>query len=1143
MGYAELLALPVTLLLGKEGDSCALGNSGMAAVAVGVSYVTDPSLPVNQTPPSAWITPTLATPGDTGSYWATDIPFNQGSGLYRVYTRPVDEAGNRSDDPRDWYRQDVTVVNQAPEVALIQPAGFLTATTAALHLLAAVTSTLDNPQVTFLVDRDPLTATATLGGLYSAAVPLANGLHSVQVEAVDALGNAAQSPQRSVLVITVANQATLTDPAPGSAVASASVPLQGYVHFLGTAGSGQVEVLVDGVSQGDATLADPAALLTSWTKTVTLADDGDHTITLRASRPGGSGGSNDATAMLLLDTVPPELSIDPVSGVINHNTTFTGEASDSGSGLAGIDVSLNGGHSWQPAALASDGSWSYTWQPPAEQDYAAFPMRARATDNAGNVTAASLTPLVDNRPPGGLSPVTFTPDEDSYVDGTATLQITWSEVTDGSGDASVLVAVDQISNTVPSQVASGNSYSANLSGAGTWYAHLMTRDGAGNTWLRHFGPWTVAGSTLESLPRQSIIVDGLVDLQHGEWIAASELLDDDLRPAGQPQELYAIWDDSYFYTAWQGALWALDGTLAVYLDARAGGTTDVLTANGVAMGIAPLPMAADYAVTVSGPNAGALWQYVDGSGWEPFPAGGLACAHSNSAGTEIRLPRGLVGAGPVQLLAVAVDNQGDLWSAFPTNNSLTAAATSSYVWNDLATALPPNAGQPAAHHVMLGIGTLLGSPSLAGPASELGYLIQVINQDNMPLAGATMTLQAGEGMGFQEVFGAVCQSCPPGGSPWVVELPAVTAGQSQTVEVRAQLRQDLSGLHETTTTATINLPDGSSKSAAYTTAVDSEPPSVTIGSGETIRSGVQTIRGSARDAGIGVDQVRWRLAGQTGWQAADGTRGWSFQVDVPPSGTLGVEVQAIDAFGQTSAIQSAELLIDNVAPIVEFTPPPVLGGPTVLINGLAHDPEPFGGEIQSVVLQVNEDGPTLTVDGPFAVNPVGYVMWHILQSLPAVEGQEYQVRAWAIDAAGNTGEPTDWQTVIVDSLPPRTIIGAPENGDLVGPGSTLVWGIAQDGWGIDGVEVSVAGGAWQTASTGAEAQALVSQAGRQPDVPDDAVLWALHVQVPVQPGVIAIQARATDWAGNVESPAQKVRVRSAAARLWFPLMLAHSESG
>ena len=1141
MGYSELLALPVTLLLGKEGNSCALGNSGMAAVAVGVSYVTDPSLPVNETPPATWITPTLATPGDTGSYWSADVPFGQGSGLYRVYTRPVDQAGNRSDDARDWFRQSVTVVNEPPEVTLIQPSRHLTITAAAVQLLAAVTSTLDSPQVVFLVDSAPVSATLTLNGLYGAAVPLVNGLHTVRAQASDSVGNTTVTDQTGVLVITTADQATLTEPAPGGAIASASVNLAGYVHFQGTSGSGQVEVLVDGISQGMATVADPAALLTTWNKTVTLSGEGDHTLTLRASRTSGSSTGSDVNATLVLDTIAPELSIDPVSGVINHNTTFTGEASDpstgsgQGSGLAGVDISLNGGHSWQPAELASDGSWSYTWQPPAEQDYAAFPMWARATDLAGNVTVASLAPAVDNLPPGGLSPITFSPDEGSYVDGTATLQITWSTVTDGSGEASVLVGVDQISTTVPSQVASGNSYSASLSNAGTWYAHVMTKDSAGNTWLRHFGPWTVSGSTGESLPLQSIIVDGLVDVQHGEWITTTERLDDDTRPAGQTQELYVVWDDSYFYTAWQGALWALDGTLVMYLDVQSGGTTDILNVGGNDLGIAPLPMSADYAVTVSGPNDGQLWRYIDGSGWQSYSSGGMVFAHGSSGGTEIRLPRALVGSGPVMMAAMAIQNQGGMWSAFPTSNSLTAAATSSYTWNDLATALPPNAGQPAAHHVTLGIGTLLGSPSLAGPDVELGYLIQVSNQDNMPLAGATMTLQAGEGMGFQEVFGAVCQSCPPGGAQWVVELAAIAAGQSETVEVRAQLGPDLSGLYETTTTATINLTDGSSQSAAYTTAIDSEPPSVTIGGGDTIRSGVQTIRGSARDAGIGVDQVRWRLAGQTDWQAAVGTRAWSFQVDVPPSGTLTVEVQAIDTFGHQSAIQSVELLIDNVPPVVEMTPPLVLGGATALIDGIAHDPEPFGGEIQSVVLQVNEDGPTLTVSGPFPVNPVGNRMWHILQNLPAVEGEEFQVRAWAIDAAGNVGEPTDWQTVIVDSLPPRTIIAAPENGDLVGPGLTLVWGIAQDGWGIDEVQVSVNGGVWQTAAIGDDARALVNAAGRQPGVPENAVLWALMVSLPVQPGPVVIQARSTDWAGNVESPAQKVRAGSAASRIWLPM--------
>ena len=376
LGYSELLALPVSLLLGKEGNSCALGNAGMASVEVGVSYVTDPSLPVQQTAPATWQQASLSTAGDTGSYWNADISFGQGNGLYRVYTRPADQAGNVASDPADWYRSAVNVYTAPPEVTLLQPSQHITITAAALQLLAAVSSTLDSPQVSFLVDGAPITATQSLDGLYGAAASLTNGLHQVQALATDQAGNTAASAAYRVVVLTIADEATLTDPAPGSALASATTELSGFVHFQGRSGTGQVEVLVDGISQGTAGLADPSAQATSWAKSVTLAGDGDHTITLRASRTGGSGSSSDVNATLTLDTVPPSISIDPVSTPIVEAVTFTGEASDDGSGLAGVEVSLNGGRSWQDATLNADGSWSYHWHPGHKHDHEAYPLRA-----------------------------------------------------------------------------------------------------------------------------------------------------------------------------------------------------------------------------------------------------------------------------------------------------------------------------------------------------------------------------------------------------------------------------------------------------------------------------------------------------------------------------------------------------------------------------------------------------------------------------------------------------------------------------------------------------------------------------------------------------------------------------------------------
>ena len=227
-----------------------------------------------------------------------------------------------------------------------------------------------------------------------------------------------------------------------------------------------------------------------------------------------------------------------------------------------------------------------------------------------------------------------------------------------------------------------------------------------------------------------------------------------------------------------------------------------------------------------------------------------------------------------------------MWSAFPTNNSLTAAATSTYTWDNLATALPPNAGQPTAHHLVLGIGSLLGGTGPVGPDSDVDFLMNVENADNSPLGGALLRIQASAGMTFQEVSGATCQNCPPGGNEWLLALPDIPAGESQAVDVVAHTASELNGLQQVTCTTTVILTDGSSQSAVYTHTVNSEPPTVSITGERTIRSGAQTVRGSATDAGIGVAQVRWRLAGQTTWQdarrhAVSGASRWTYRLPGP----------------------------------------------------------------------------------------------------------------------------------------------------------------------------------------------------------------------------------------------------------------------
>ncbi|MCB0207505.1 MAG: hypothetical protein KDH89_22005, partial [Anaerolineae bacterium] len=217
--------------------------------------------------------------------------------------------------------------------------------------------------VTFLVDSIVVTATqaVTVAAAgqpqrYTAQVALENGTHTVTALATDLSGNVGQSSPVSLTVVTTQNQAALASPAPGSAVNETSLTLQGYVHFQDAQGDGQVEVLVDNISQGTATLADTTAQATSWSKPVTLAGDGSHTIKLRASRTAGTSAPADSSTTLILDTTAPSITFDPPTGTVTRTVTMDGSASDATSGLAAVSVSVDGGHSYQNATLNGSGN-------------------------------------------------------------------------------------------------------------------------------------------------------------------------------------------------------------------------------------------------------------------------------------------------------------------------------------------------------------------------------------------------------------------------------------------------------------------------------------------------------------------------------------------------------------------------------------------------------------------------------------------------------------------------------------------------------------------------------------------------------------------------------------------------------------------
>jgi hypothetical protein len=90
------------------------------------------------------------------------------------------------------------------------------------------------------------------------------------------------------------------------------------------------------------------------------------------------------------DTTPPSTTINgpPTITVTNGvSTTIEGSAADGGGRVGAVEVSVDGGASWHPAAGRE--TWSYRWTP--SQSGQVTPL-ARAADDSGNLSGSSANP-------------------------------------------------------------------------------------------------------------------------------------------------------------------------------------------------------------------------------------------------------------------------------------------------------------------------------------------------------------------------------------------------------------------------------------------------------------------------------------------------------------------------------------------------------------------------------------------------------------------------------------------------------------------------------------------------------------------------------------------------------------------------------
>ena len=830
---------------------------------------------------------------------------------------------------------------------------------------------------------------------------------------------ASSAKERLAGAQTSSEAATITSPLTGTAVSASALTVRGVARFATANGNaGRVEVRVDGGAPVAATLDDNGATLTGWQADVTIpAVQGFHTVTVSLFGVGDTD-----SVRIVLDSVAPSVNIvSPAAGaVVRAVVPITITASDSGSGLAGVNASFDGGFTWVPASLVG-GSWRVDWTTPDDVEDVSFPVRVRATDAAGNEAVAPIVLVVDNAPPLGLTPVTFSVPEGSHLDGPTSVLVNWQPAIEPVGGASVRFLVDHAPTTVPgaANAVVGLAAMAQFSTEGTWYVHLSAVDDAGGAAVAHFGPWLVGGFADTAVAcadrEQTIVVDGLLDRQANEWRDDRERLDDDERgvEAGHGvQELYATWEGDAIFVGWQGAWWTLDGRMWAYLDLVPGAGTTQQVEPGTA-----LPFNADYAVAVDAPDAGTLYRWT-GSAWQIDTPSGFAFANGESGGTEVRipLPGDLGGITTARLIAFSEDG-GTVWSAFPTTNPVAGPWNGFFQWNGPCSIAVPNQNQPKGTNVGLAMTSPQASGGRWGPGQNLDYVLTLDNHEAITLTGLQVILTASGGLTFSGL--------PFMGGSYTAGVPTLGAESTIQLTVTGGLAANLAGIDAVTVNAELRNGGGTVLATAVLShTVDAVAPTVDVfGLSTVLQPGPTTIYGSADDGdGAGVAAVFAQVGGNS--LPVSGTLGWSTQVVVPSSGTFDLSAWASDVRGNTSAPKVFSFAVDSQPPTVTFTLPPVVAGDFVDLDGTTRDAGPAASQVERVEVQVDdEDAPWQEAIGPFAPNHARLQAWHFSWDVPPQSGVTHRLRARAYDTVGNVSAPSAWQTTFVKADSATTITG------------------------------------------------------------------------------------------------------------------------
>ena len=323
-----------------------------------------------------------------------------------------------------------------------------------------------------LYDNGKQIGTAAVGsnGTWSTSITLSgNGSHSIVADDTDAAGNTGSS---TPVVFTLdAKVPTVAIGTTGSTSNQATHTISGTV----TAGDAEIGATVtlydNGNKIGTATVGQGG----TWSTSVTLSGDGNHSIVAEDTDADGNTGSS-SPVVFTLDTVPPTVAISTTGATTNQTTqTISGTVTATEAAQGATVTLFDNGKQIGSATIGSDGHWTTSVTLSGDGSHSIVAQDTDAVGNTGSSTPVKFT-LDTEAPTVAISTAGATTNQTVQT-------ISGTVLSTEAAPGSTVTLYDNSTQIGAATVGSGGAWSTNitLSGDGDHSIVAEDTDAAGNT--------------------------------------------------------------------------------------------------------------------------------------------------------------------------------------------------------------------------------------------------------------------------------------------------------------------------------------------------------------------------------------------------------------------------------------------------------------------------------------------------------------------------------------------------------------------------------------------------------------------------------------------------------------------------------------